>query len=208
MATHTFVYFEHEEAAELARLQSIKFDLQSTVQLCEFFEEQCAQSAYGYAGSEITDAFSTAILVRYSRAFVSGVRRGIGSVVVENLPPEQRENHQRIRAFRDKHIAHSVNAFESTRVQARYCLERVEQEGITGVSTEHHRVIGLSSKDVTEIQELCRMMMGYLDSEIEKEKTRLLAILRSMPVSEVLSRPAIPARIPDHSQIDKRRPRA
>ena len=208
MATHTFVYFEHEEAAEIARLQSIKFDLQSTVQLCDFFEEQCAQSAYGYAGPEMTDAFSTAILVRYSRAFVSGVRRGIGSEVLENLPPEQRENHQRIRAFRDKHIAHSVNAFESTKVQARYCLERVEQEGITGVSTEHHRVMGLSSKDVREIQDLCRVMIDHLDREVKKEEARLLAILQSMPVSEVLSRPSIPVLIPDHSQIDKRRPRA
>ena len=208
MATHTFVHFEHEEAAELARLQSIKYVLQSAVQLCEFFEGQCAQSAHGYAGSEITDAFSTAILVRYSRAFVSGVRRGLGNEVLETLTPAQRGNHQRIRAFRDKHIAHSVNAFESTKIQARYCLERVEQDGITAVSTEHHRVIGLSSRDVSEIEELCQVMMGDLDREIETEKTRLLAILRSMPISEVLSRPSSPVLVPDHSQIEKRRPRA
>ena len=208
MATHTFVHFEHEEAAELARLQSIKFDLESAVQLCEFFDEQCAQSAHGYACSEITDAFSTAILVRYSRAFVSGVRRGLGNEVLEVLTPEQNRNHQRLRAFRDKHIAHSVNAFEDTKIQARYCLERVEQEGITGVATAHYRVIGLSSKDVSEIQELCRVIVCHVDQEIEKEKVRVLAILRSLPISDVLSRPSTPVLIPDHSQIEKRRPRA
>lgn len=129
MATHTFVHFEHGEAAALARLQSIHFDLWSAIQLCEYFE---SQSQNGYPPSEITDAFSTAILVRYSRAFVSGVRKGLGEDALAPLSVEQRANHERLRAYRDKHIAHSVNAFEDTKVQARYCEERVQQEGITG----------------------------------------------------------------------------
>lgn len=208
MATHTFTHFEHVEAAELARLQSLRYDLQTAVQLCDFFEDQCAQAPHGYPCYELIDAFSTAILVRYSRAFVSGVRRGLGNEIVAVLNPEQQGNHQRMRAFRDKHIAHSVNAFEDTKIQARYCLERVEQEGITAVSAEHHRVIGLSSKDVDDIQDLCRVMIQHLDFQIEKEKVRLLAFLRSMPISEVLSLPLSPALVPDHSRIEQRRPRA
>ena len=207
MATHTFVYFEHEEAAALARLKSIHFDLWSTVQLCEFFEAHCAQSAHGYAGSEITDAFSTAILVRYSRAFVSGVRRGLGEDTLATLTPEQRANHERLRAFRVKHIAHSVNAFEDTKVQARYCLERVSQEGITGVSATHYRVVGLSSKDVHDTVELCKVLLGYVDEEIRAEEKRLLALLREMPISEVLSRPSDSVLLPDHSKIGRRRAR-
>lgn len=205
MATHTFVNFEHEDAASLARLTSIRYDLMSTKQLCEFFDNQCAQSPKGYAGSEITDAFSTAILVRYSRAFVSGVRRGLGEDALTTLTEEQLSNHNRIRAFRDKHIAHSVNAFEDTKIQARYCLERVEQEGITGVSAAHYRVIGLSSKDVGEILELCEALLCYVDGEIKNEQKRLLAILRAMPSSEVFSRPSGPILIPDPSKIAKRR---
>jgi hypothetical protein len=207
VATHTFVHFEHEEAATLARLKSIHYDLWSTVQLCEFFEVQCAQSTHGYAGSEITDAFSTAILVRYSRAFVSGVRRGLGEDALATLTPEQRANHERLRAFRDKHIAHSVNAFEDTKVQARYCLERVEQEGITGVTAAHYRVVGLSSKDVNDTMELCKVLLGYVEDEIQREEKRLLAVLRAMPISEVLSRPSEPVLVPDHSKIGKRRAR-
>jgi len=207
VATHTFVHFEHEEAATLARLASIHFDLWSTIHLCEFFEAQCAESTHGYAGSEITDAFSTAILVRYSRAFASGVRQGLGEDALASLTPEQRANHERLRAFRDKHIAHSVNAFEDTRVQARYCLERVEQEGITGVSAAHSRVTGLSSKDVNETIELCKVLLSFIDGEIQTEEKRLLNILRAMPISEVLSRPSGPVLVPDHSKIGKRRAR-
>lgn len=205
MATHTFVHFEHEEAASLARLKSIHFDLTSTIQLCEYFESQCEQSPHGYAGLEIADAFSTAILVRYSRTFISGVRRGLGEEALSLLNNEQRAAHERLRAFRDKHVAHSVNAFEETKVQARYCKERVQEEGITGVSAAHYRVIGLSSKDVSDVVELCNVLLVYVDEDIEKEQKRLLAVLRAMPLMEVLSQPPEPPLGPDHSKIGKRR---
>ncbi len=205
MATHTFVHFEHEESAELARLTSIRYDLSSAIELCEFFEKQCMQSAHAYAGAEITDAFSTAILVRYSRAFVSGVRRGLGENALATLTAAQRANHERLRAFRDKHVAHSVNAFEDTKVQARYCLERVDQEGITGVSAAHYRVVGLSSRDVNDTVDLCQTLLIHVNGEIQKEEGRLLAFLRAMPYSDVLSRPSEPIPVPDHSKIGKRR---
>lgn len=204
MAIHTFVHFEHEEAAALARLQSIHFDLRSAIQLCEYFE---SQSQNGYPPSEITDAFSTAILVRYSRAFVSGVRMGLGEDALASLSVGHRANHKRLRAFRDKHIAHSVNAFEDTKVKARYCEERVQQEGITGVSAAHYRVTGLSSRDVSDVMELCKALLVYVDVKIEEEKKRLLSILRSMPITEVLSHPPSPVLMPDHSKIGKRRAR-
>jgi hypothetical protein len=204
MATHTFVHFEHKEAAALAGLQSIHFDLWSAIQLCEYFE---SQSQNGYPPSEITDAFSTAILVRYSRAFVSGVRKGLGEDTLASLSVGQRANHERLRAFRDKHIAHSVNAFEDTKIQARYCEERVQQEGITAVSAAHYRVMGLSSRDVGDVMDLCKALLVYVDAKIEEEKKRLLFVLRSMPIAEVLSRPSSPVLLPDHSKIGKRRAR-
>jgi hypothetical protein len=205
VSTYTFVNFAHKEAAELARLKSIHFDLWSVIQLCEFFEAQCAESAHGYASSEISDAFSTAILVRYSRAFASGVRRGLGEEALGTFTIEQRASHDHLRAYRDKHVAHSVNAFEETQIQARFCLERVEQEGITGVSAVHYRVVGLGSKDVSNTIGLCKTLLGFVDAEIHKEEERLLAHLRAMSLSDVLSNPSEPALIPDHSKIGKRR---
>lgn len=204
MATHTFVRFEDKEAAALASLQSIYFDLWSTIQLCEYFE---SQSQGGNPPSEITDAFSTAILVRYSRAFVTGVRKRLEKGAIESLNTEQRAIHERFRAFRDKHIAHSVNAFEDTKVQANYCKERVQQEGITSVLVVHDRVVGLSSRDVQEIADLCKSLLVYLDGKIEVEEKRLLSIIRSMPVEEVLSRQSIPVFVPNHAKISVRRKR-
>lgn len=207
MATHTFVHFEHPEAADLAALTSVRFDLSSTLRLCEYLEEQSAASANGWPDREITDAFSTAILVRYSRAFLSGVRRGLGEEALATLTDEQRSHHLRLRAFRDKHIAHSVNAFEDTRVQARYCLERVSDEGITSVSAAHYRVFGLSGQDVLDMKNLCTSLLSYVDEKIKDEECRLLAVLRAMPVQEVLSRPSAPLTGPDPHKIAARRKR-
>ena len=101
-------------------MAAIRVDLTSTIDLCAHFDTQCAD---GYPASEIADAFSTAILIRYSRALASGARRGLGDEALDAPSLGQRESHERFRAFRDKHIADSVNAFEATRVQARYCAE-------------------------------------------------------------------------------------
>ena len=204
MATYTFVDFEHADAAPLARLRSIRQDLASVLDLCRYFS---AQFEGGYPPSEVIDAFSTAILVRYSRAFVSGVRLGLGEAELSALTEEQRLNHDQLRAFRDKHIAHSVNAFEDTRIQARYCAERVKEEGITSISAAHYRVVGIGSEDIGHLEELSETFIAYLDQAIEAEQTKLLGIVRALPLQEVLLRSSSPLMNADKKRIARRRQR-
>lgn len=207
MATHTFVHFDHPEASELARITSIRFDLSSTVDLCNYLEAQVAGSPNRWPASEVTDAFSTAIIIRYNRAFVSGARHGLRNQELNALTDEQREAHERFRALRDKHFAHSVNAFEDTRVQARYCLERVEVEGITSVSAAHYRVFGLSQNDLGAIKTLCECFLNYLKQIEKDEQTRLLGVVRNMPLANVLSAESAPLMTPANIRVDKRRSR-
>jgi hypothetical protein len=199
VATHTFIHFEDEEAAYLASLKSIHFDLWSTVRLCEYLQAQF--KAEGNPLPEITDAFSTAILVRYSRAFVSGVRKALEEEVMNALDPEQHQQHERFRAFRDKHIAHSVNAFEDTKIQARYCAERLYKEGITSVSAARCRVFGLSSADVEQIIDLCNTFLAHVDAQIEYEQNRLLSVIRAIPLADLFARESSPPFVPDSSKI-------
>lgn len=207
MATHTFVDFEQPEAFELARLTSIEHDLRSARDLCIYLENQFAVAPNGWPPSEITDAFSTAIVVRYSRAFVTGVRHGLGKRELFVLSQEQLDNHNRLRALRDKHMAHSVNAFENTRVQARYCLERVNDEGITSVSAAHYRVFGLSQRDIESLKELCTCLLAHVDQLIDHEKKALLRVIRALPLGKVLTTKASPLISPATARVDKRRSR-
>lgn len=207
MATHTFVDFERPEAFELARLTSIEHDLRSARDLCTYLENEFALAPSGWPPSEITDAFSTAIVVRYSRAFLKGARHGLGERELTVLSQEQLENHNRLRALRDKHMAHSVNAFEDTRVQARYCLERVKDEGITSVSAAHYRVFGLSQKDIENVKELCTCLLVHVDRLIAGQKKALLSVIRAFPFDEVLAAKASPLISPATARVDKRRSR-
>lgn len=207
VATHTFVHFEHPEAFELARITSIQYDLTSTLDLCNYLEAQVAASPNGWPVSEVTDAFSTAIVIRYNRAFVTGARHGLRKEDLAILTDGQREAHERFRALRDKHFAHSVNAFEDTRVQARYCLERVDEEGITSVSAAHYRVFGLSQDDLVTIKALCECFLSHLKQIEKNEQKRLLSVIRAVPLAEVLSAKSAPLMVPAKVRVEKRRPR-
>jgi hypothetical protein len=58
----------------------------------------------------------TAALVSYARCFRGGVRRGSAKAIEDGLSGLDRVMHDYAMAMRDKHIAHSVNAFEQAKV--------------------------------------------------------------------------------------------
>ena len=126
----------------------------------------------------------------YSRPFVTGVRKWLGEEGLKVLDSQQRKKHERLRAFRDKHIAHSVNAFEENQPVARYWLERVKDEGITSIECNHTRIIGMSSADLEDVIELSTAMLSYVEARLKEEK-RVLEIVRQIPVEQILARPTI-----------------
>ena len=74
MVTHTFVDIDIDEARYLADLTGVEYDLRSAIQLSELLIKRFESSDYDI---NLIDATSTSILVRYSRVFVSGVRKPI-----------------------------------------------------------------------------------------------------------------------------------
>src|SRR5438045_2427031 len=141
MATHTFAEFRLPEADLFASLIGVRNDLNSAQRLCEYLESQFDN---GYPPMEIIDAFSTAILIRYFRAFPPlGVRRWPWEEALDTLSPELKSKHEALSHLRSKHIAHSVSELEEHRLQARYVAERFESEGITYISAASYTLSGL-----------------------------------------------------------------
>lgn len=202
MATNTFVEIDLPEARDLADLTGIQMDLMAArdfaLMLKKVFESERPKW-------DLVDPLSTAILVRYSRPFVTGVRARLGEDALQKLSGPQREKHRRLRAFRDKHIAHSVNAFEENQPVARYWIERVKEEGITSVECNHTRVVGLSSADVEVVIELTTAMLSHVDSCLEQEKAKVFEIVKKMPVDEILSKGSKGSKHPDLKNIHKPR---
>ena len=184
MATFAFVDVDLDEAKPLADLNGVAIDLESALALAKYLGDRFASGAFDM---EVVDAFSTAILVRYSRPFMTGVRGRLGTDVLKGLSPEQLQLHEKFMEWRSKHIAHSVNPFEENQVVAYYNTETVAETGIQSISVQQDRIVGLSLQDLTEIQTLAGRLLTVVRERIEAEKGRILEIVQNRPVEEVLA---------------------
>jgi hypothetical protein len=202
MATHTWADLYIPEAVTLADLGGISLDLESARQFAELLAGEFAGEKPNWT---LVEPFSIAITVMYSRPFVKGVRRRLGETDLAILTSDQRAAHDYLRAYRDKHIAHSVNAFEENLPRANYCLERVNEEGITAISYGSGRVMGLSGIDLKNVVELTTVLGAYVHSLIAKEQEHLLVIVRKMPLEEVLAGGQKAFVVDTHAAISKRR---
>lgn len=184
MATQTFANLYIPEAATLADLSGISWDLRCTREFAELLVDEFSAEKPNF---KVVESLSIAITVTYSRSFASGVRSRLENADLAILSTEQRAAHDYLRAYRDKHVAHSVNAFEENRPRVSYCLERVKEEGITGITCGGRRIVGLSSVDLENVIKLTTILQAYVDAKITKEQERLLVIVRNMPLEEVLA---------------------
>ena len=151
MVTHTFIDLNLEEARYLADLVGVEVDLQSAIRLSKLLIRRFESSDYD---ADFLDSISTAIVVRYSRPFVSGVRRKIRIEDIPNLNKEELNKHKWLLETRNKHIAHSVNEFEESKVVGYYVLESPEEKGITSISVQHGRIISLGYQDAKAVVDL------------------------------------------------------
>ena len=202
MAVHTFVEFEMPEAEDFADLTGIRYDLESARSLSRKFQSVMEGENPDY---ELVDALTTAILVRYSRPFSRGVRRRLTEDALDRMSEGQRRKHERFRDFRDKHIAHSVNAFEENQPIARYVEGREKSEGVYAVECHHGRVIGLSSSEIENLIELTTAMIEYVDGLLDIEKKALLEKVRSTSFDQLLSQRRIRMSSPHNMDIKKAR---
>ena len=184
MAVHTFVEFEMPEAENFSDLTGIRYDLESARSFARKFQSVMEGEKPDY---ELVDALATAILVRYSRPFSRGVRMRLTEDALDSLSEDQRRKHERFRDFRDKYIAHSVNAFEENQPIARYVEGRENSEGVYSVECHHGRVVGLSSSEIKDVIELTTAMIEYVDRLLDIEKGVLLAKVRSTSFDQLSS---------------------
>ena len=203
MATNTFVEIDIPEALDLADLTGIANDFECTKHFATQLKEMLLREPPDYS---LVEPMTTAILVRYSRPFTTGVRRRINEDELSTLLPEQRLAHERFRLWRDKHIAHSVNVFEKNQPVARYWVERFDEEGFTSVSCNSNQLIGMSLKDVEMIIELGNHFTEVLKPILKQEKKKVLEIVRSLPREKVLgmAKPASATNINDIAKVRKR----
>jgi hypothetical protein len=204
MATFAFVDVELAEAAALADLSGASIDLEGARDLAKYL---AGRYESGASGLEVVDAFSTAILVRYARPFMTGVRLKLGADILAGLNSEQGQLHEKFMAWRSKHAAHSVNPFEENFVVAYYNQDTVTETGIQSISVQQDRLVGLSMRDLVDIQSLADTLLSIVKARIDAEKARVLEIVRSRPIADVLAVGIKPRGTSGISAVNKARKR-
>ncbi len=180
MATHTYGHLKIEEARYLANLFGIELDLKSTIDWCKKFDILKENRELIWLIEPIT----VAILTRFIRAFGGGVRKKGALHLLKTLNGDQKKQYEYFKNVRNKHIAHSVNEFETNHVKACY-IEENPEKGIQSIGSESIRMIGLSSDDTNKIENICTTLLQRLKKEIETEKEKLLRYTKEFTVEDI-----------------------
>lgn len=204
MVTIRMIKIDFPEASRLSDLTGISLDLRDAQILVDLLKEQLADASSNFW---ITEALTIAILVKYSRTFSTGVRNKLEIDTLPFLNEEQRGKHQHLMSYRNKHITHSVNAYEDNQPIARFVEGLEHTEGINEIDCQHARVIGLSLNEIEAVVELTTAILSYVENELRKEKEALLGIVRKTPIKELLSKERAPIVPGKNSDITKPRRR-
>lgn len=183
MATYTSVQLRIPEAKLLADLVGVKMDLQRANEFCNRMISEWCNPPQDYL---LLESLSIAATVSYARAFSGGVRVHLMQDDLNVLSPEQITAHNFLLAYRNKHVAHSVNEFEENFAKAQYCAERVQHEGFTSITHSSGRIVTLGGPEITAMVEITEVLEAHVEEKIENERMRLLPIVRALPVESVL----------------------
>ncbi len=203
MAKYTWVDLHIPEAELFADLNGILVDLRTAGKFAQMLLSEFQAEKTNW---ELVEPLSIAATVTYCRAFSSGARHHLKVKDLETLNEEQRASHDYIRAYRNKHIAHSLNEFEENIARATYCEERVNDEGITAIGYGGSKVVSLHPAAANAIIELTGTLETHVKAKLKVEAARLLPIVRGMSLEDVLSG-GQKVFIPSGTKIDKKRQR-
>lgn len=186
MAAHRYITIDDKEAELLASLEGILGDLDNAMTICERLEKEL--SDLSNIDFTVLEALNWAVLMKYARPFVGGVRAKIPEPVIEELTPEMKDDHEYFMDLRGKYIAHSVSALEENTVRAYLNPEEEGKQGVSHISVHRLRFASLSIDEVKELKSLCNYFVEKLQLLIEDEKRRVLEYLRSLPTNELYRR--------------------
>lgn len=181
MAVWRFVNLNIKEAQLLADLSGIEKDLESTEILCDFLIRALRE----FQDIHLLDALNTAILIKYTRSFKSGMRSKLPEDLLKHLSSEFLEFHNYCIGLRDKYIAHSVNSEEENQVVAYLVPEETGHKGVSSISVQQKRLVSLGPDDVSKLKEICSELRNRIITLIEVERTKLLELSKKIPIEEL-----------------------
>lgn len=188
--------FPVQAAARLASLTGLQADLEMVVGYCDRMIERYAGKHLAKTPFDIVgfttpvdfmewEALSTAACVAYARCFLSGVRQSLDAEELNATDPTLRTGHEFVVALRNKHVAHSVNAFEQNSVTVSVGADCVSSAEIEAVTPRHQRQTGLSFDFPAKLKILAEWWLRRVSEEVSRERELVLQVARGTPLAEI-----------------------
>lgn len=169
MALLRYVNIDLPESERLFDLSGMAIDMSGAIAACEQLSTDIL--------NQFCKDFSISLFAQYGRCFKGGVRIKTSRELEAAILAEDRELHQFILNYRDKHVSHSVNEYENHRV--RVWLNPEERgRAINAINIESTYLVGPGTI-VADICSLCKRHLEWIEGEIRIEEAHLLEIVKN-----------------------------
>lgn len=172
-------YPQVPEAQWFRDLAGIKDDIEQMKGYLGLLSEQVAENHRDFW---LWEGITSAIAVAYGRCFNQGVRARVPQRAFEAAPTEILEAHQFMIELRNKHVAHSVNAYESNSLVVRLAYFR-QPLHIAEVTVETMRFAPVSDGELRLITRLVEWVQVFVDAEYERERKRVFDLVASQDLN-------------------------
>jgi hypothetical protein len=184
------VKVEFDEVQDLADLIGLHTDLASVVEMTRRLSEMLRQKEQDHDTLTVQSLWSSA-LVTYVRCFASGKRYGLTERIYSELPGEPIATHRYYKDTRDKHIAHSVNAFEETVVGVILSDQELESIEVLGVANLTAHRISDSPEGVDQLRGLAEHARRYVAQKGQEAEEKLLNKAKLLTAEQLRALPRL-----------------
>jgi len=154
----------------------------------------------------LVDALATASVVRYARAFATGIRQKIRLADIPGLTPEQHNLHAEVLAIRSRYSAHAVNMQETNSIYVGHVATPDGNPTVTSVSSGTLTTIAISVDQAVRLEALCSLLLSHLNGVRTIESARLLELaLKNLSPDQIRALPVGP--VPTSNDPFANRPR-
>ena len=157
---------QHPQRAELERLWTIEGDLSRTLQALELL---VGPPEFFRVSGLLASALYTQALVSYVRCFASGKRKGLDSIILEDVT-ELKEIHEHVKSIRDRHVAHPVGDFERCTLLV---AAKDTKSKSKGLGVHHLYFSGAGPDDLKKFRKLVEFVRKRVNEKLEAVGTQI-----------------------------------
>ena len=132
----------------------------------------------------LVESLWTTALVKYVRCFASGKRFGLSEKIFEGLKGDPIGTHNYYKEMRNKHIAHSVNAFEQVKTGLILSDPGIERK-IKGIVTFSQWYISPKEDGIETLKNLCFVLRKKLSETGKKIHQEVLDAAAKLSINDL-----------------------